>query len=80
MSADLSADLERFDAAYTRQVGEASALGTKPGARDAWEIAHQTAGIVATIKSRIREQVARHLIADDPNPQPSHLDRMDGIS
>jgi hypothetical protein len=79
MSADLSADLERFDAAYTRQVGEASALGTKPGARDAWEIAHQTAGIVATIRSRIHEQITRHLIADDPHPEPSHLDRMDGL-
>jgi hypothetical protein len=79
MSGDLSADLERFDAAYTRQVGEASALGTKPAARDAWEIAHQTAGIVATIRSRIREQVTRHLIADDPNPELSHLDRMDGL-
>jgi hypothetical protein len=31
------------------------------------------------MKSRIHQFITRHLIADDPDPQPSRLDRMDGI-
>ena len=29
------------------------------------------------MKASIQRFIARHLIADDPYPQPSHLDRMD---
>jgi len=31
------------------------------------------------VKSWLASFIARHIIADDPYPQLSHLDRMDGI-
>jgi hypothetical protein len=31
------------------------------------------------MKARIQQFITRHLIATDPDPQPSRLDRMDGI-
>jgi hypothetical protein len=29
--------------------------------------------------TRLRAWFERHVIADDPNPQPSRLDRLDGL-
>jgi hypothetical protein len=31
------------------------------------------------VKSWLAHFITRHLIGDDPDPQPSRLDRMDGI-
>ena len=31
------------------------------------------------MKTWLASFITRHLIADDPAPQPSHLDRLDGI-
>jgi hypothetical protein len=31
-----------------------------------------------TFRTRFAEFVSNHIVADDPNPQPSRLDRMDG--
>jgi hypothetical protein len=76
----LKADLAKQDEILNRLVSEASSHGTKPEAHICWELVHERAGIKATIQSRIQHFITRHLIGDDPDPQPSRLDRMDGIA
>lgn len=56
MIPELTADLLRQQANYARLVGEASALGTKPEARAAWELVHEQAGIIAKTRSRLQQQ------------------------
>jgi hypothetical protein len=76
----LESDLARQETTHARLVSEAASLGTSPEARFAWELVHEAAGIKARTQSRIQQFIARHLIATDPDPQPSRLDRMDGIA
>jgi hypothetical protein len=75
----LESDLARQETQHAGLKAEAEALGTSDEARFAWELVHEAAGIKATIQSRIQQFIARHLIGYDPDPQPSRLDRMDGI-
>jgi hypothetical protein len=75
----LESDLARQETTHARLVSEAAALGTRPEARFAWELVHEAAGIKARTISRLQQFITRHLIATDPAPQPSRLDRMDGI-
>ena len=48
----LARKLAAAEANHTRLVAEAARHGTGPGARFAWELVHEAAGITATLRSR----------------------------
>lgn len=52
----LTRDLAAAQANHDRLVSEAAALGVKPGARFAWELVHEAAGITAQLQSRLTQQ------------------------
>jgi hypothetical protein len=68
--------------AWKRRGMEVLALSTVPrgekltGCRHTRKIAHMTS---PRIRAAVRHLIARHLIADEPTPEPSRLDRLDGL-
>jgi hypothetical protein len=51
----LEARLAQAEQDHTNLLARAAGLGTKPAARDAWELVHAAAGITASIRSQLQQ-------------------------